>query len=100
MTTQIIAGESIEARLNFYNAKTAQKIVNDQLQASVELYNDTGKLDMPYSVGAYNVDDGFFLKIPTTSTENLSGAYKLLFTVSDGVNAGKKIVDLFVQTIL
>ena len=99
MTTQILAGESIEARLNFYNVKTSQKIVNDNLQASVELYQNSVQLDMSYTAGAYNVDDGFFLKIPTTSTENLKGAYKLLFTVSDGVNAGKKIVDLFVQTI-
>lgn len=97
--TSIISGESIEARLNFYDAKTATKIVNENLQASVELYKNSVNIDMSYTVADYNVDDGFFLKIPTSSTQNLKGNYKLLFTVSDGVNAGKKIVDLFVKNI-
>lgn len=99
MTTErIIAGESLEVVLNFYDSNS-KKIVNENLQASVELYQNSVQQDMPYTTGEFSVNNGFFLKIPPTSTQNLSGAYKLLFTVSDGVNAGKKIVDLFVQTI-
>ena len=97
-TETIIAGESLEIVLNFYDSNS-NKLVNENLQASVDLYQNSVQQDMPYTTGEFNVDDGFFLKIPATSTEDLTGAYKLLFTVSDGVNAGKKIVDLFVQTI-
>ena len=96
---KIIAGESIHPTINLLDGSTGDKIVKDDLVATIEVYKNSEPLSIDYTISTFQTGIGFVATIPSAATTALAGNYKLVFAVSNAELTGKTILDLFVQTV-